>query len=127
MIVQPGGVYGPGDHSELGEQMKRFKAGKLPALPFPDLGLNMVHVDDVAQGVLLALDKGRPGEAYVLGGELTTMRGVFEALAKVTGRKPPRFTVPTSLLKGIAVLGPAAGKLVGGPPNMREAITASDG
>ena len=53
----------------------------MPALIFPDLGFNMVHVDDVADGILLAVDEGKAGEAYVLGGEITTMRGLFETLA----------------------------------------------
>ena len=61
MIVQPGGVYGPDDHSALGQQMNQFLAGKMPLIAFPDLGFNMVHVDDVADGVLLALDKGKVG------------------------------------------------------------------
>ena len=74
VIVQPGGVYGPEDHSALGTTINQFVDGKLPMLPFPDLGMNLVHVDDVAAGVLLALDKGEVGEAYVLGGQITTMR-----------------------------------------------------
>ena len=63
VIVQPGGVYGPDDHSAIGKTISDFVAGRLPLLPFPDLGMNMVHVDDVADGILLALDKGvaRPG------------------------------------------------------------------
>jgi nucleoside-diphosphate-sugar epimerase len=59
VIVQPGGVYGPDDHSAIGRQMNQFLAGKMPLIAFPELGFNMVHVDDVADGVLLALDKGK--------------------------------------------------------------------
>ena len=47
-------------------------------IAFPDLGMNMVHVEDVADGILLALDKGEVGEAYVLGGEITTMRELID-------------------------------------------------
>src|SRR5215207_7302136 len=90
VIVQPGGVYGPDDHSAIGQQMNQFLAGRLPLLPFPDTGFNLVHVEDVAEGFLLSLDKGEAGEAYVLGGEITTMRGLMQALANVSGRKPPR-------------------------------------
>ena len=50
----------------------------MPMIAFPDLGMNMVHVDDVADGILLALDRGEPGEAYVLGGEITTMRELID-------------------------------------------------
>ena len=59
MIVQPGGVYGPDDHSAIGTQINQFLDGKMPMIAFPDLGMNMVHVEDVADGILLALDRGR--------------------------------------------------------------------
>ena len=60
VIVQPGGVYGPDDHSAIGQQINQFLAGRMPMIAFPDLGMNMVHVEDVAAGILLALDKGFP-------------------------------------------------------------------
>jgi len=97
VIVQPGGVYGPDDHSQLGNLIHQLLDGKLPAVPFPETGFNFVHVDDVADGVLLALDKGKPGEQYVLGGEITTMAGMLETVARVGGKKPPKRTVPTAL------------------------------
>src|SRR5919106_4969465 len=50
VIVQPGGVYGPEDHSAIGTQINQFLAGRLPMVPFPDLGMNLVHVEDVAGG-----------------------------------------------------------------------------
>src|SRR5918996_2052279 len=127
VIVQPGGVYGPEDHSAIGTQINQFLAGRMPLIPFPDLGFNMVHVDDVATGVLLALDEGKPGEAYVLGGQITTMREAMETLARVAGRKPPRRAVPTGLLKLMTPIGPVVGKLVGQPPNLTELISAADG
>ena len=68
VIVQPGGVYGPGDHSELGNFIDQTRTGKLRAKAFPQLGFNLVYVDDVVDGILLALDKGKVGESYVLGG-----------------------------------------------------------
>jgi nucleoside-diphosphate-sugar epimerase len=126
VIVQPGGVYGPEDHSAIGNQMNQFLAGRMPALAFPETGFNMVHVEDVADGVLLALDKGEVGEAYVLGGEITTMRGLIEALARVSGRKPPKRDVPTPLIKAMTPIGPVVGKLMGQPPNLRELISSAD-
>src|SRR5207253_3088323 len=90
VIVQPGGVYGPDDSSATGRLMRQFLDGKLPAMMFPDTGINMVHRDDVAMGILLALDKGKPGEAYVIGGEITTTGEVIKTLARVAGKKPPR-------------------------------------
>jgi dihydroflavonol-4-reductase len=127
VIVQPGGVYGPGDHSAIGTQINQFLAGRMPLIPFPDLGFNMVHVDDVAAGVLLALDKGRAGEAYVLGGQITTMRESMETLARVAGKKAPKRAVPTSVLKVMTPIGPVVGKLMGQPPNLSELISAADG
>lgn len=127
VIVQPGGVYGPDDHSALGKQIHDFLSGRMPAVPFPQLGMNMVHVEDVAAGILLALDRGRLGESYVLGDQITTMRGLIEAVAGVAGRKPPRRNMPTGLLKAIAPLGPLVGRVMGQPPNMRELISSSDG
>ena len=127
VIVQPGGVYGPGDHSALGKQMNDFLDGKMPALAFPDLGMNMVHVEDVAAGTLLALDKGEAGESYNLGGEITTMRGLIESLADVSDRKPPKRDVPTGLLKALTPVGPLVGKAMGQPPNLRELISSADG
>lgn len=126
VIVQPGGVYGPDDHSQLGNVMRQFVAGKLPAKAFTTLGINFVHRDDVVRGILLALDKGRPGEAYILGGEIGTMGGFIDTLAKVTGRKAPRMTMPSAVLKLSAPLGPIFAPKLGFPPNLRELISASD-
>jgi nucleoside-diphosphate-sugar epimerase len=127
VIVQPGGVYGPGDHSEIGHQIKQFLAGRMPMLAFPDLGMNMVHVEDVAQGILLALDKGEVGEAYVLGGELTTMRELIATVGRVADRRPPSRAVPVGLLKALRPAGPLVGKLMGQPPNLGELISSADG
>jgi nucleoside-diphosphate-sugar epimerase len=127
VIVQPGGVYGPDDHSAIGKQMHDFLNGRMPAIAFGDLGMNMVHVEDVATGVLLALDKGEPGESYNLGGEITTMRGFIETAARVSGREAPKRDVPTGLLKAMTPFGPVVGKLMGQPPNLRELISSADG
>ena len=127
VIVQPCGVYGPGDHSELGNLTKQTLAGKLPLIPFPDFGLVVVHVDDVADGILLALDKGAIGEAYVLGSDVTTNREMITTVAEVGGRKPPTRALPTALVKAIAPVGPLVGPMMGYPPNMKELISSTDG
>jgi len=126
VIVQPGGVYGPDDHSALGRQMNQFLAGRMPLIAFPELGFNMVHVDDVAAGVLLALDNGKVGEAYVLGGQITTMRELIQTLARVAGRKPPKRALPTGLMKAMTPLGPVVGKAMNQGPNLRELINSAD-
>jgi len=127
VIVQPGGVYGPGDHSEVGNVIDQTRSGKLMALPFAGLGLNLVYVDDVAAGILLAHDKGEVGQSYVLGGEIATMRDLVQKTADIAGRKPPKREMPTGLIKAVAPAGPLVGKLMGFPPNFRELISASDG
>ena len=126
VIIQPGGVYGPGDTSPQGKLMNQFLDGKLPAMMFPETGINMVHRDDVADGILLALDKGKAGEAYVLGGEITTMGEAVRALGKASGRKPPRITLPSIMIKAVAPLGPVIGPALGQGPNLSEIIKATD-
>jgi nucleoside-diphosphate-sugar epimerase len=127
VIVQPGGVYGPDDHSAIGTQINQFLAGRMPLIAFPDLGMNMVHVDDVAAGVLLALHKGEVGEQYVLGGQITTMRELIETVGKVAGRKAPKRAMPAPLLKAMTPIGPVVGKVMGQPPNLSELISSADG
>jgi nucleoside-diphosphate-sugar epimerase len=126
VIVQPGGVYGPGDTSPQGRLITQFLDGKLPAMMFPETGFNMVHRDDVADGILLCLDKGKAGEAYVLGGEITTIGQAIKTLAKVAGRKPPRLTLPSIVIKAVAPLGPVIGPAMGQGPNLSEIIRATD-
>lgn len=127
VIVQPGGVYGPGDHSSVGVMIDQFVSGRLPMVPFPDLGMNLAHVDDIAAGVLLALDKGQAGESYVLGGQITTMREMLAAVAEVSGRKAPKRAMPTALMKALTPVGPLVGKVMGQPPNLSELISSADG
>jgi len=127
VIVQPGGVYGPGDHSEIGNFIDQTRKGKLRAKAFPRLGFNLVFVDDVADGILLALDRGTAGESYVLGGEIARMDDVITKTAELAGKKAPTTTVPVGLMKASAPLGPVFGPVMGFPPNFSEAIKASDG
>jgi nucleoside-diphosphate-sugar epimerase len=127
MIAQPGVIYGPGDHSVVGGQIARAATGKLHYVSFPELGMNTVFVDDVVDGLLLVHDRGRVGEAYVLGGEVTTMRTLIETTAAVAGRRAPRLTMPTWLMRPLVPFGPLVGRLMGTPPNLGELISASDG
>ncbi len=127
VVVQPGAVYGPDDHSVIGDVVRKLVKGRLPFVPFPAFGVNAVHRDDVAAGILLALDQGRPGESYVLGGEITTLGDIVKTAARVSGRKAPRLAMPTALVKAAAPFGRVVGPLMGYPPNMRELISTSDG
>jgi nucleoside-diphosphate-sugar epimerase len=127
IIVQPGGVYGPGDTSQVADLLEQFFAGKLPLMPFPDLGICMTHVEDIASGVLLALHRGGLGETYVISGPVTTMREAIETVARVSGRKAPKRDLPTVLMKAMVPIGPLVGKVMGQPPNLRELISSADG
>jgi nucleoside-diphosphate-sugar epimerase len=126
-IVQPGGVYGPGDTSSIGQLLNQFLVGKMPLIPFPDLGICLAHVEDTAAGIVLALDKGAVGEAYFLSGPATTIRETIGIVAQVTGRKAPKHAIPTPLMKAMIPIGPLVGKAMGQPPNLRELISAADG
>ena len=125
VIVQPGGVYGPGDRALVGQMIEQASTGKMPAKAFPELGLNMVHVDDVADGIMLAYDKGTPGESYVLGGEITTQGHLIDKAAAIGGKKPPRMTVPPVMLKAMIPVSRWVGPAMGLPPNFREMISAA--
>ena len=74
--------------------------GKMPA--FVDTGLNVVHVDDVAAGHVLALEKGVAGEAYILGGENLMLRELLAMIAAQTGRRAPKLRLPIAPLMPVA-------------------------
>jgi nucleoside-diphosphate-sugar epimerase len=127
VIVQPGGVYGPGDESATGRLLDQFLEGKMPLIPFPELGICLTHVEDIAAGILLGLDKGKPGEAYVISGPVTTVREAIGVVAAETGRKAPKHAMPTALMKLMTPFGALVGKVMNQPPNLRELISSADG
>ena len=126
-IAMPGMVIGPGDHSQVGGQIARAMDGTLPLLAAPDLGGNLVHVDDVANGLLLIHDRGRIGASYLLGGTIATMREVIGRAASIADRRAPRLTVPSWLLRAIAPVGGLIGSVAAGAPNLSEVVRASAG
>jgi nucleoside-diphosphate-sugar epimerase len=127
VIVQPGGVYGPGDTSSIGVMLDQFLSGKMPLIPFPDLGMCLTHVEDIAGGIILGLDKGKAGETYIISGPVTTVREAIGVVAAETGKKAPKHALPTGLMKALTPIGPLVGKLMGQPPNLRELIASADG
>ena len=122
-IAQPGAIYGPGDHSELGAQLDQARRGRLLFKALSDVGVNAVHVDDAAAGLLLVHERGSLGESYVLGGEITRLGEMIDLVSP----RPVRLTIPTSLLKALIPAGPLIGKVMGTGPHLRELISASDG
>lgn len=127
ITVQPGAVYGPGDHSDIGDQIDKARKGKLPFLAFGSTGFVMCHVEDIGDGILLVLDKGAIGRSYVLGGEISTLKQVVTTTAELAGRKPPRLTMPSWAVKAGIPLAPLVTRALGTEPNLRELVTAADG
>lgn len=127
LIAQPGGIYGPGDTSDLSSMLDQVKKGRMKLLMMPGVGFNFVHIDDVVEGLLLIHDKGRVGESYNLGGELTTLGALIEKYSVLTGHKPPKRELPVGLIKLSVAPWRFLGPLMGFPPNLRELIKGSDG
>jgi dihydroflavonol-4-reductase len=127
MIALPGMTYGPGDRSQVGVQIVQAMRGTLRAVGAPDLGGNLVHVDDVAAAILLIHDRGELGASYLLGGEMATLRQVIARAAALAGRRPPRLAIPSWVLRGMAPVGGVIGALVSQAPNLGELVRASAG
>jgi nucleoside-diphosphate-sugar epimerase len=122
VTVQPSQVYGPDDYTAVGEQLRLAHAGKLPYRAFDEVGLGWVHVDDLAAGIVAALDRGAVGRAYVLSGPRHRLSEALGVAARLGGKRLPRLSIPTAVLRLLA----PAGRLVG-QANMREVVSASDG
>ncbi len=122
IIVMPSQVYGPGDHTAVGEQLRLANTGRLPYRALDDVGLGFVHVDDLAAGIVAALEGGVVGESYVLSGPVTRLRDATEIAARIGGRRPPRLRLPTGVLRVMAPLG----RLIG-QANLAEVISSSAG
>jgi dihydroflavonol-4-reductase len=113
VIVNPSTPVGPGDvkPTPTGQLVLDAAAGRMPA--YVDTGLNIVHVDDVAAGHLLAFHRGRAGERYILGGEDMTLRDILEYIARRVGRKPPRIRLPYAVVLPIACVAEVLAKITG--------------
>ncbi|HXW41267.1 MAG TPA: hopanoid-associated sugar epimerase [Xanthobacteraceae bacterium] len=116
IIVNPSTPIGPGDvrPTPTGRMIVEAAAGRMPA--FVDTGLNLVHVDDVAAGHILAWQKGRVGERYILGGENVLLGSMLHDIARLTGRSPPRLRLPRRLLFPVAYGAEAIALVTGREP-----------
>jgi dihydroflavonol-4-reductase len=114
VIVNPSTPVGPRDikPTPTGRMIVEAASGRMPA--YVDTGLNVVHVDDVAAGHLLAYAKGTPGERYVLGGENMDLGEILGVVAKLTGGRPPRVKIPHGLIMPLAYAAEAWTRLSGG-------------
>ncbi len=116
VIVNPAAPVGPGDikPTPTGRMVLDAARGRIPA--YVETGLNIVHVDDVAEGHLLAAERGRIGERYVLGGENLELSALLALIAELAGRKPPRIRLPIAPLVPIAVIAEGLARLTGFTP-----------
>jgi dihydroflavonol-4-reductase len=107
VIVNPSTPVGPGDvkPTPTGQVVLDAARGRMPA--YVDTGLNIVHVDDVAAGHLLAFHRGQAGERYILGGQDMTLRDILAQIAALVGRKPPRIRLPYAAVLPIAYVAEA--------------------
>lgn len=104
IIVMPGVVFGPGDNSLVGEMMVRYYKGQFPIFPAPELTLTFAHVDDIVEGHILAAEKGRPGESYILAGPALPMKDMVKVWSAITGHPAPLIHIPPQLIKPFAPL-----------------------
>jgi dihydroflavonol-4-reductase len=107
VIVNPSTPIGPGDRrpTPTGRMVRDAAAGRMPA--YVDTGLNIVHVDDVAQGHWLAFRHGKIGERYILGGENLSLKAILTRIARIAGHAPPRLRLPRPALYPFAAVAEA--------------------
>jgi dihydroflavonol-4-reductase len=116
VIVAPSTPIGPRDikPTPTGRVIVEAATGRMPA--FVDTGLNLVHVDDVAQGHLLALDRGKIGENYILGGSDVALQDMLGDIAFFSGRRVPTFKIPRTPLYPLAWGAQAFARITGKEP-----------
>jgi dihydroflavonol-4-reductase len=99
IIIESGGVYGPEDHSVVGDLMRLYVRGQLPVFPDRDTTFTFAYVDDVAEGHILAAEKGRVGESYAMGYQPIPLGQFADLWAKVSGRPKVTVKIPSSLIR----------------------------
>lgn len=116
IVVQPSTPVGSGDYrpTPTGQTIRDFLRGRIPAVV--DTGLNLVAVDAVAKGHVLALERGKPGRSYILGDRNLTLRQFLTWVAEIAGSPPPRWRVPLGVAWAVAVSSETWGWLQGRPP-----------
>ncbi|MEK7301009.1 MAG: hopanoid-associated sugar epimerase, partial [Nitrospirota bacterium] len=118
VIVNPSAPVGEGDvkPTPTGQMIVEFMKGRMPA--YIETGMNIVDVDDVAAGHLLAMQKGRIGERYILGAKNLMLRDIFEILSRLTGVNMPSVKLPRELILPLAYLNLAFSWVTGIPPRI---------
>ncbi len=101
VIVQPGLIYGPGDTSSLRPMLIRYLRRRLPVVP-TRTAFCWAHVDDIARGHILAMEKGRPGQAYIIAGPPHTLIAALETAEQITGVPAPRLRAAPGMMRAMA-------------------------
>jgi dihydroflavonol-4-reductase len=116
VVVHPSTPIGPRDirPTPTGRIVVAAASGRMPA--FVETGLNLVGVDDVGSGHLLALRKGQIGERYILGGDNVLLRDLLTEIAHLTHRRPPRIGLPRWPLYPLALAAEARARITGKEP-----------
>lgn len=125
VILRPSSVIGPLDArpSEMGKALIDMYLGKIPLLPAG--GYDFVDVRDVVRSIVNALERGRPGEVYLLCGKFRELKEIAAVAGRVTGKPMPKITMPISLLYLLLPFVKLYGKLVGAAPQFtRESLAA---
>ena len=126
-ILMPGMVYGPGDHSGVHGAFIDWLRGRLPAIP-RETAFCWSHVDDVADVHIAALERGEPGESYIVAGPCHTMAEAFEMAGEILGRRPPPIRIPGRVQRGMARVSGVLERLLPIPRNYRaESLRTSAG
>lgn len=114
IIVYPSAPVGPRDvkPTPTGQMILDAASGRMPA--YVDTGLNIVHVDDVALGHFLALQKGEPGDRFILGERDMTLKQILEEVSLLTGKPGPKIRLPHNLILPVAYLAEAWARISGG-------------
>ena len=123
----PGQVYGSGDHSAAGDLLRQAYDGTLRYRSVTDTGLSLAHVDDIAAGITVVLDRGRIGEAYVTAGESLRLIDAMAVAARLGGHRLPRLAVPIGAMRLMAALPTAVREAMDLPADLAEALRASIG
>lgn len=118
VIVNPAAPVGPRDikPTPTGKMILDAASGRMPA--YIETGLNLVHVDDVAEGHALALERGRVGERYILGGENLSLRDILFLISEVAGSRKPLLRLPEAVVWPVAAVMEALARTTGIPPLM---------
>jgi dihydroflavonol-4-reductase len=127
VIAMPTVTIGPGDHSSIGTLIRQAATGKLHARFLDDLGITIVYLDDAAAGIAGVHERGGLGQSYVIGGHPTRLAEVIALAARSGGKRPPRLSMPTWMLRMGVPFGPLIGRVLRQPPNLAEMISAAHG